>query len=44
MFGAAGFSAAPANAKAPVRAAAGRVIGSNAADGVALFLEELFGL
>jgi len=44
MFEAAGFSAAPANAKDSVKAAADIVIGSNAEDGVAAFLEELFGL
>jgi Cof subfamily protein (haloacid dehalogenase superfamily) len=44
LFAAAGFSAAPANAKEPVKAAADLVIGSNALDGVAVFLEELFGL
>jgi Cof subfamily protein (haloacid dehalogenase superfamily) len=44
MFAAAGFSAAPANAKEAVKAAADIVIGSNAADGPAAFLEELFGL
>jgi Cof subfamily protein (haloacid dehalogenase superfamily) len=42
MFEAAGFSAAPANAKEKVREAAGVVIGSNADDGAAAFLEELF--
>jgi len=44
MFAAAGFSAAPANAKDSVKAAADMVIGSNAEDGVAAFLEEFFGL
>lgn len=44
MFKAAAFSAAPANAKEQVRQAADLVIGSNAEDGVAAFLEELFGL
>ena len=44
MFAAAGFSAAPANAKDNVKAAADIVIGSNAEDGVAAFLEEFFGL
>jgi Cof subfamily protein (haloacid dehalogenase superfamily) len=43
LFEAAGFSAAPANAKEKVREAADRVIGSNAEDGVAVFLEDLFG-
>jgi Cof subfamily protein (haloacid dehalogenase superfamily) len=40
MFDVAGFSVAPSNAKANVRAAADLVIGSNAEDGVAAFLEE----
>jgi Cof subfamily protein (haloacid dehalogenase superfamily) len=40
MFSAAGFSAAPSNAKDTVKKAAGIVIGSNAEDGVAVFLEE----
>ena len=44
MFAAAGFSVAPANAKDSVKAAADMVIGSNAEDGVAAFLEEFFGL
>jgi len=44
MFAAAGFSVAPSNAKDNVKAAANRVIGSNAEDGVAVFLEEFFGL
>ena len=43
MFAAAGFSAAPLNAKDTVKAAANLVIGSNAEDGVAVFLEEFFG-
>ncbi|MDR1278729.1 MAG: Cof-type HAD-IIB family hydrolase [Treponema sp.] len=42
LFEAAGFSAAPANAKETVRAAAGTIIGSNAEDGVAAYLEGLF--
>jgi len=42
MFAAAGFSAAPSNAKENVKAAADLVIGSNAEDGVAAFLEEFF--
>jgi hydroxymethylpyrimidine pyrophosphatase-like HAD family hydrolase len=42
MFEAAAFSAAPASAKEKVRQAAGMVIGSNAEDGVAAFLEKLF--
>lgn len=44
MFAAVDFSAAPANAKDSVKAAAKLVIGSNADDGVAAFLEEFFGL
>ncbi|MCL2381906.1 MAG: Cof-type HAD-IIB family hydrolase [Treponema sp.] len=44
MFAVSGFSAAPANAKDSVKAAADIVIGSNAEDGVAAFLEEFFGL
>ncbi|MDR0512201.1 MAG: Cof-type HAD-IIB family hydrolase [Treponema sp.] len=44
MFAVAGFSAAPENAKESVKAAAGIVIGSNAEDGVAAFLEETFRL
>ena len=44
MFAAAGFSAAPSSAKEHVKAAADLVIGSNAEDGVAAFLEEFFGL
>ena len=44
MFDVAGFSAAPSNAKDKVKAAADLVIGSNAEDGVAAFLEEFFGL
>jgi hydroxymethylpyrimidine pyrophosphatase-like HAD family hydrolase len=44
LFKAAGFSAATANAKETVRACADVVIGSNAEDGVAVFLEELFRL
>jgi Cof subfamily protein (haloacid dehalogenase superfamily) len=44
LFAAAGYSAAPANAKDPVRAAADRIIGPNTEDGPAAFLEELFGL
>jgi Cof subfamily protein (haloacid dehalogenase superfamily) len=42
MFEAAGFSAAPANAREKVKEAAGRVFGSNAEEGLAAFLEELF--
>ena len=44
MFTAAGFSVAPSNAKDKVKAAADLVIGSNAEDGVAAFLEEFFGI
>ncbi|MDR3166921.1 MAG: Cof-type HAD-IIB family hydrolase [Treponema sp.] len=43
LFEVAGFSVAPANAKDKVREAADRVIGSNAEDGVAVFLEEFLG-
>jgi Cof subfamily protein (haloacid dehalogenase superfamily) len=41
-FKIAGFSVAPGNARDTVRNAAGLVIGSNAGDGVAVFLEEFF--
>lgn len=44
MFNAAGFSVAPANAREEVRNAAGLVVPSNAEDGPALFLKELFHL
>ena len=44
MFAAAGFSAAPANAGEKIRSAADLVFGSNAEDGAAAFLEEIFGL
>ena len=44
MFTAAGFSAAPSNAKDSVKAQADMIIGSNAEDGVAAFLEGFFGL
>jgi Cof subfamily protein (haloacid dehalogenase superfamily) len=44
MFRTAGFSAAPANAKDTVKEAAVLTIGSNAEDGVAAYLESLFGL
>ena len=44
MFAVAGFSVAPSNAKDHVKAAADIVIGSNAEDGVAAFLEEFFSL
>jgi Cof subfamily protein (haloacid dehalogenase superfamily) len=42
MFDAVGFSVAPSNAKDTVKAKAHLVIGSNAEDGVAVFLEEYF--
>jgi Cof subfamily protein (haloacid dehalogenase superfamily) len=42
MFNAAGFSAAPANAREKVRAAADFVFASNAGEGLAVFLEDLF--
>ncbi|MDR0554316.1 MAG: Cof-type HAD-IIB family hydrolase [Treponema sp.] len=42
LFQTAGFSAAPANAKEAVRAAADIIIGSNTEDGVAEFLETFF--
>ncbi|GHV68163.1 hydrolase [Spirochaetia bacterium] len=41
LFAAAGFSVAPANAKESVKAAANVVVGSNAEDGVAAWLEEI---
>jgi Cof subfamily protein (haloacid dehalogenase superfamily) len=44
MFETAGFSAAPANAKEAVRKAAVFKIPSHAEDGVAVFLEEQFGI
>jgi Cof subfamily protein (haloacid dehalogenase superfamily) len=44
MFGIAGYFAAPSNAKEAVKAKADIVIGSNAEDGVAAFLEGFFGL
>jgi Cof subfamily protein (haloacid dehalogenase superfamily) len=44
MFASAGFSVAPSNAKDAVKAKADLVIGSNAEDGVAVFLEEFFAL
>jgi Cof subfamily protein (haloacid dehalogenase superfamily) len=44
MFAAAGYSLAPANAKDAVKAAADRVIASNAEDGPAAFIEEFFAL
>jgi hydroxymethylpyrimidine pyrophosphatase-like HAD family hydrolase len=40
MFGAAGFSVAPANAREKVKEAADLVIGANSEDGVAIFIEE----
>jgi Cof subfamily protein (haloacid dehalogenase superfamily) len=42
MFEAAGFSIAPGSAKETVKAKADLVIGSNAEDGIAVFLEETF--
>jgi Cof subfamily protein (haloacid dehalogenase superfamily) len=42
MFEAVGFCAAPANAKEKVRLAADVVVGTNAEDGVAVFLDEQF--
>jgi Cof subfamily protein (haloacid dehalogenase superfamily) len=42
LFRAAGFSAAPANAKDAIKAAADFITASNAEDGVAAFLEETF--
>jgi len=44
MFASAGFSVAPSNAKDTVKAKADLVVGSNANDGVAVFLEEFFKL
>jgi hydroxymethylpyrimidine pyrophosphatase-like HAD family hydrolase len=44
LFKAAGFSVAPANARDMVKAAAGLVIGSNAEEAVAAFLEDFFDL
>jgi Cof subfamily protein (haloacid dehalogenase superfamily) len=44
MFAGAGFSVAPSNAKDAVKACSDLIIGSNAEDGVAVFLEEFFGL
>ena len=43
MFAAAGFSAAPSNAKEKVRQAADFIFGSNADEGLAVFLTEMFG-
>jgi Cof subfamily protein (haloacid dehalogenase superfamily) len=42
LFAAAGFSVAPANAVEAIRRAADVIVGPNAEDGVAAFLEELF--
>jgi Cof subfamily protein (haloacid dehalogenase superfamily) len=42
MFALAAFSAAPANAKEPVKAAADLVVGPNTGDGIAEFLEKTF--
>jgi len=44
MFAVAGFSAAPSSAREKVREAADFVFGSNAEEGLAAFLEELFGV
>jgi len=44
MFAAAGFSAAPSSAREKIREAADFVFGPNAQEGMADFLEELFGL
>jgi Cof subfamily protein (haloacid dehalogenase superfamily) len=44
MFTSAGFSVAPSNAKDAVKSKADLVVGSNADDGVAVFLEEFFKL
>jgi len=44
MFASAGFSIAPSNAKDAVKAKADMVVGSNAEDGIAVFLEEFFSL
>jgi Cof subfamily protein (haloacid dehalogenase superfamily) len=44
MLKAASFSAAPSNAKESVKAAASMILGSNAEDGVAAFLEDFFKL
>jgi Cof subfamily protein (haloacid dehalogenase superfamily) len=43
MFTVVGFSVAPSNAKEQVKARADMVVGSNAENGVAVFLEEFFG-
>jgi len=42
MFGVAGFSAAPSGAKEKVRQAADFIFGSNAEEGLAAFLDDLF--
>jgi Cof subfamily protein (haloacid dehalogenase superfamily) len=42
MFDHAGFSICPANAKDNVKAKADHIAGSNAEDGIAIFLEEVF--
>jgi Cof subfamily protein (haloacid dehalogenase superfamily) len=42
MFNAAGFSAAPSNAREKVKDAADFIFGSNAEEGLASFLEEIF--
>jgi Cof subfamily protein (haloacid dehalogenase superfamily) len=44
MFAAAGFAAAPSNAKDNVKAQADLVVNSNAEDGIAVFLEDFFRL
>ena len=44
LLAAAGFSVVPSNAQDTVKARADLVVGSNADDGVAAFLEEFFGL
>jgi HAD superfamily hydrolase (TIGR01484 family) len=44
MFTVAGYAAAPANARAEVRAAADLVTGANTEDGIAAFLTDFFGL
>jgi hydroxymethylpyrimidine pyrophosphatase-like HAD family hydrolase len=42
MFGPAGFAVCPANAKDSVKAKADFIAGSNAEDGIAAFLEDVF--
>jgi len=42
MFTAAGFSAAPENAREKIRAAADFIYGSNAEEGLAIYLEKIF--